>query len=104
MQRTAFWQPAVPVAGRYDLYAHIPDCTVAVTTTHAACSSIQHSDGATEVAIDQAVQTGWVHLGQYPFRADARGFVYLTDVAGDAGRAVWFGTMRWVRGQQEDAE
>lgn len=96
VQSKAFWQPALPVAGNYALYAYIPDCGLAVGATQAARYLIQHADGATEVVVDQAAQTGWVALGHYPFRADASGFVYLTDVAGDTGRAIWFDNLRWV--------
>lgn len=95
-ENTAFWQPALPVAGEYDLYVALPDCELEVPATEAARYLIQHGNGATEVTINQATERGWVHLGRYPFAADASGFVYLTDVAGDAGRAVWFDNIRWV--------
>ncbi len=95
-ENTAFWQPALPVAGEYDLYAAIPDCELEIPATEAARYLIQHGNGATEVAINQATERGWVHLGRYPFAADASGFVYLTNVAGDVGRAIWFDNIRWV--------
>jgi hypothetical protein len=58
---------------------------------------VQHRDGAVEVAVNQAAQTGWVHLGRFPFRAGAEGFVQLGALAGDGGRTVWFDQARWVR-------
>lgn len=103
-ENTAFWQPALPVAGEYDLYVAIPDCDLAVPATAAARYLIQHGNGATEVAINQATERGWVHLGRFPFAADASGFVYLTDVAGDAGRAVWFDNIRWVPVRERASE
>jgi hypothetical protein len=93
----ARWQPSLPAAGAYDVYVHVPVCPSKRPPTSQARYVIQHRDGALEVAVNQAAQVGWVYLGQYPFNADASGFVQLSDVAGDAGTAVWFDQAKWVR-------
>lgn len=95
-ENQAFWQPALPVAGLYDIYAHIPDCPNEYASTQQARYLIQHRSGAEEVVVNQARNKGWVLLGRFPFAANDSGFVHLTDVAGDARRAVWFDNIKWV--------
>ncbi len=92
----AFWQPFVPREGLYDVYVHVPDCPSDVAATEQARYLVQYAGGAEEVVIDQQTQKGWVLLGRYPFAEGSSGFVHLTDLAGDADRAVWFDNARWA--------
>lgn len=96
-ENKAFWQPNLPVEALYDVYVHVPICPNRYPITEQARYLIQHRDGAKEVVIDQARQTHWVLLGRFPFAAGDKGHVYLTDIAGDSGRAVWFDQAKWVR-------
>jgi hypothetical protein len=91
----AFWQPKLPADGLYDVYAHIPVCNSRYERTTQARYLIEHAEGADEVVVNQATQTHWVHLGRFPFAAGDEGFVYLSDLAGDRGRSVWFDDVRW---------
>ncbi|MEI7768843.1 MAG: hypothetical protein WCI67_02585 [Chloroflexales bacterium] len=91
------WQPSLPAAGSYDLYVHVPLCPSNLAVTSAARYVIQHRDGAIEVAVNQAAQTGWVLLGRFPFNAGRDGFIQLSDLAGDVGTTVWFDQAKWVR-------
>jgi hypothetical protein len=93
----ARWQPSLPVEAAYDVFVHIPACPAKRGPVTEARYVVQHRDGAVEVAVNQEAQTGWVHLGRFPFRAGADGFVQLGALAGDGGRAVWFDQARWVR-------
>jgi hypothetical protein len=97
VQSQAFWQPVLPAEGMYDLYVHVPICPGRYAPTEQARYLIQHRDGAVEVVVNQQQQTHWVHLGQFPFAAGDAGFIYLTDLAGDAARSIWFDQARWVR-------
>lgn len=93
----ARWQPHLPAEAAYDVFVHIPVCPSRRASVAQARYVIQHRDGAVEVTLSQATQTGWVHLGRFPFRAGAEGFVQLGSLAGDAGATVWFDQARWVR-------
>jgi hyaluronate lyase len=90
------WQPNLPAEGNYDLYVHVPVCPSKRAITTAARYVIQHRDGAVEVAVNQATQTGWVLLGRFPFKAGSDGFIQLSDLAGDEGTTVWFDQAKWV--------
>jgi hypothetical protein len=92
----AFWQPRLPADGMYDIYVHVPICPSSEPRTETARYLVQHRDRAEEFAVNQATQTGWVLLGRFPFEAGNDGFVYLTNLAGDEGRTVWFDNVRWV--------
>lgn len=94
---TVRWQPALPAGGAYDVYAHVPICPSKRPPVSQARYVIQHQGGAVEVAVNQAAQTGWVHLGRYSFDAGLGGFVQLSDLAGEPGRTVWFDQVKWVR-------
>ncbi|NJO04667.1 MAG: hypothetical protein HC876_03560 [Chloroflexaceae bacterium] len=96
-----FWQPDLPIGGMFDVYAHVPICPIDADVTTAARYLVQHAEGSTEVVVNQAEQTAWVHLGRFPFAAGTGGFVYLTEVAGDTGKAVWFDNVRWVPVREE---
>ncbi len=100
VQSKAFWQPVLPAEGMYDLYVHVPICPSRYAPSEQARYLIEHRDGAVEVVVNQQEQTHWVHLGQFPFAAGDEGFIYLTDLAGDAGRSIWFDQARWVRADQ----
>jgi hypothetical protein len=91
------WQPALPVAGAYDVYAHVPVCPSKRPPVTQARYVVQHQAGAVEVAVDQSTQMGWVHLGRYSFDAGPVGFVQLADLANEPGRTVWFDQVKWVR-------
>lgn len=93
----ARWQPRLPIAGMYDLYVHVPICPGRRPPTTNAVYVIQHRDGALEVPVNQATQTGWVYLGRYPFNADNSGFIQLSDVSSAPGATLWFDQARWVR-------
>ncbi len=96
VQNKAFWQPVLPRDGLYDVYVHVPICPNKHPITQQARYLVQHSAGAQEIVINQAEQTHWVLLGRFPFAAGDSGFLYLTDVAGDAKRAIWFDQAKWV--------
>lgn len=91
------WQPVLPSAGTFDVYAHVPVCPSKKPPVTQARYVVQHQAGAVEVVVDQSTQTGWVHLGRYQFAAGNTGFVQLADLAGDPGRTIWFDQVRWVR-------
>jgi hypothetical protein len=93
----ARWQPNLPVEAFYDLYVHVPICPSKRGPAREARYVVQHRDGAAEFSLNQATQTGWVHLGRFPFRAGTGGFIQLGALAGDADRTVWFDQARWVR-------
>lgn len=93
----ARWQPNLPAEAAYDVFVHVPVCPTKRGPVTQARYVVQHRDGVVEVAVNQAAQTGWVHLGRFPFRAGAEGFVQLGTLAGDGSRTVWFDQARWVR-------
>jgi len=95
-ENEAFWQPEIPAEALYDVYVHVPTCINVHPTTQAARYLIQHRDGAEEIVVNQAVQTGWVHLGQFPFVAGKAGFLHLRDVAGDELHTLWYDDAKWV--------
>lgn len=93
----ARWQPDIPAEALYDVFVHVPICGGKQPPVAQARYVIQHRDGAVELAIDQRQQTGWVHLGRFPFAAGTQGFVQLGALAGDGGGSVWFDQAKWVR-------
>jgi hypothetical protein len=95
-ENKAFWNPDLAFDGLYDVYAFVPDCPNEYLDTQSAHYLIQHREGVEEVVIDQSRQKGWVLLGRFPFAANDSGFVYLSDLAGDAGHAIWFDNMKWI--------
>ncbi len=108
-ENTARWQPDLPTAGRYKVYAHVPICFTPredAPATTAARYTITHRDGSETVVVNQAQETAWVLLGEFSFAAGEEGFVALNDVAGDAGRVIWFDDVRWelVAEAEETAE
>lgn len=91
------WQPNLPVEGEYDLFVHVPICPSRRERTTEARYVVQHRDGVAEAVVNQRIQTGWVGLGRFPFRAGTDGFVQLSALAGEAGSSIWFDQARWVR-------
>jgi hypothetical protein len=92
----ARWQPSLPSSGLYDVYVHVPLCPTRTPPTTQARYVIGYHDGATELAVDQSRQIGWIYLGRFPFVAGTEGFVQLSDLAGDSGRTIWFDQAKWV--------
>ncbi len=91
------WQPDLPVEAEYDLFVHVPTCPSKRERATQARYVIQHRDGTLEVTVNQRAQTGWVHLGRFPFKAGVEGYVQSGALAGDAGATIWFDQARWVR-------
>jgi hypothetical protein len=91
----ARWQPNLPAEALYDLFVHVPVCPAKRPPVAAARYVVQHRDGVVELPVSQQ-QPGWVHVGRFPFRAGADGFLQLGALAGDSG-TVWFDQARWVR-------
>ncbi|WP_129671933.1 hypothetical protein [Candidatus Chloroploca sp. Khr17] len=89
------WQPNVPIEAAYDLFVHVPVCPQRLPATTTAAYIVGHRDGVTEIVVNQRSQTGWVHLGQFPFAAGDQGYVQLGAVASDGG-ITWFDQVRWV--------
>lgn len=92
----ARWQPSLPAEGLYDVFVHVPVCPHKRGAAEQARYVVQHRDGALEVAVSQRAQTGWVHLGRFPFAAGPGGFVQLGAIAPD-GSTLWFDQAKWVR-------
>ncbi len=93
----ARWQPNLPSEAAYDLFVYVPVCPARKAPTTQARYLIQHRDGAIEVLVNQKTQTGWVHLGRFPFAAGTSGFVQLGAIADDGG-VLWYDQVRWVVG------
>jgi hypothetical protein len=78
----AKWTPALPGAGEYDVYVHIPRQRA---DTHSAKYRIYHNGQEATYSVDQAVYFDeWVSIGTYDFAADGSEYVYLDDVTGEA--------------------
>lgn len=95
-ENQAFWQPELTAEKLYDVYVHVPYCPTNHPVTQAARYLVQHRDGAEEIVVNQAQQTGWVLLGRFPFAAGNEGFVHLRDVAGDSMHVLWYDNVKWV--------
>lgn len=92
------WQPVLPSAGRYFLYAHIPWYDTGLPDTAQARYRIRYAGGEATVAVDQAHAAGqWAPLGAFFFVEGARGYVYLDEISADPGTTVWFDAVVWVR-------
>ncbi|HEU4323530.1 MAG TPA: hypothetical protein VFS21_10325 [Roseiflexaceae bacterium] len=97
-EHSALWQPDLPAEARYNVYAHVPACKIGKDYTASARYLVRHRDGEQEVVVDQATGAGqWVLLGSFSFAAGEEGSVTLSDVAGDAKRAVLFDAVKWER-------
>ena len=76
---TARWAPALPTAGRYDVYAWIPagaaaNASYKITSAGGATADV---DPAESVVVDR-----WVRLGNYNFAAGSAGSVELSRPSG----------------------
>lgn len=90
------WQPFLPVAGRWEVSAFIPDQNPATTN---ARYRITHADGQAEISINQSKNDNtWVSLGVYRFEP-GRGSVRLSDLTGESSRdlKIAFDAMRWTK-------
>ncbi len=97
-EHSAQWQPNLPAEARYNVYALVPDCKIGKDYTNGARYLVRHRDGEQEVVVDQAASAGqWVLLGSFAFASGEGASVTLSDVAGDAKRAVLFDAVKWER-------
>lgn len=88
------WKPNLPTAGRYEVWAFVPDhpsiqwlCPdkLVQRDTGDARYVITHSGGQKTVSRDQGpLSNMWVNLGSYDFRAGTSGRVTLSDLNGEA--------------------
>ena len=94
----AEWRPSLPAAGRWHVWAFIPQQNI--TTTYARYRVV-HTGGQTEVPVNQAGNRNqWVDLGTYQF-APGQGYVRLSDVTGELTQGklptVGFDTIVWTK-------
>jgi hypothetical protein len=90
----ASWQPPLPSAALYELFAFIPSC--GETPTTAARYRVTHDGAVTEVTVNQAASLGsWVSLGVYHM-GDGPASVELSDFTGDEGSPVRFDALKWI--------
>ena len=74
------WRPDIVESGTYEIEVYIPAETSATTS---AQYQIHHNDGTTTVPIDQSSYSSeWVSLGEFQFRNDNTGYLYLGDATG----------------------
>lgn len=106
----ATWRPNIPTAGRYTIYAHIPQgCGLAsppYATTNAKYT-IQSADGSTSRTVDHNSSESWVDLGTYNFNAGTSGFVSLSDLTGEPfsqKKVIFFDSVKWVPVSEYDAD
>jgi hypothetical protein len=93
----ASWQAPELEPGVYEVHAYIPRCGEA-SATSGARYRIAHADGLAEVTVDQAAAAGnWVALGRYRYETAGAARVELSDLAGDARRAVRYDAIAWTR-------
>ncbi len=92
----AWWRPNLPQTGTYRVYAYVPYCINGHPDSTGVYYTVRHAGGNTTVAVNQAnAAGGWVNLGLYEFNAGTGNYVYLTDLASDSNRSVWFDTVKW---------
>ena len=97
------WTFQVPVDGFYVVDAMIPFCNTENSETTGANYQVRHADGNTNVRINQDAHLGlWAKLGSYEFKAGETYSVYLTDLAADNGRGVWFDAIRLTPATGDD--
>lgn len=103
------WRLNIPAAGRYRIFAHIPQgCGLAAPpyATKQARYRIYHAGGATEEVVDQNTVDEWVDLGAYDFRAGTDGYVVLDDLTGEPfseRKIIFFDSIKWVPEAKVDA-
>nr|WP_238351544.1 glycoside hydrolase family 16 protein [Kribbella shirazensis] len=77
---TAQWQPDLPITGRYEVSAWVPNDAISTT---AARYTVEHQGGQNSVELSQT--TGgkqWISLGTYDFAAGTAGRVTVANAAG----------------------
>ena len=104
---SASWELTLKESGRYLIQAYIPAPTEEVKKPYSATARyvITHSQGTTEVIIDQAGKSGsWADLGVYEFSGDQKAKVYLEDKTGElhGEAAVVFDAVRFIPEGQMD--
>ena len=78
---SAIWEPTLPSAGRYEVFARWPAHAHHATN---APFAVRHANGSTVVTVNQEAGGGtWTSLGQFDFMAQGAR-VTLTDEANDA--------------------
>jgi hypothetical protein len=78
----ARWQPKLPTAGFYEVFAYIPSCGPGATQS--ARYRVIHEGAVTEVPINQRALSGqWASLGTYKMDLDSSA-VELDDFTGEA--------------------
>jgi len=91
------WQPTLPQAGRYQLYAYIPKVYTGVNDSAAAVYQVTHAGGTTPVTINQAANVErWVSLGTFTFAASQSGGVTLDAATGENRRSLLYDALLWV--------
>jgi len=79
----ARYQPNLPVAGFYPVYAWTRPGSDRVSNQ---LYRIRHTGGITEVTVNhRRVGNGWVYLGNYYFAAGTSGYVDISNRSGDSG-------------------
>ncbi|MCG8346745.1 MAG: DUF3999 family protein [Chloroflexales bacterium] len=105
----AVWRPNIPTAGRYHIYAHIPQgCGLASPpyATQQARYRIYHAGGETERVVDHNTAEEWVDLGAYDFRAGTDGYVLLNDLTDEPlseRKIIFFDSIKWVPEEKVEA-
>jgi hypothetical protein len=92
----AYWQPALPQAGYYDVWVNVPGCNA---STKSARYQVHYAGGnVVTVPLDQYVVTGFVKLGNWLFNPDSTSFIYLDDVTGETlgSTKVAADAIKWV--------
>lgn len=101
-ENSATWRPSIPNAGRYRVFAHIPQgCGLAPPpyASSQALYRIHTAEGDFTRTVDHNTGTTWVDLGAYQFSAGSDGAVELYDNTGEplsAGRVLFFDAVKWV--------
>ena len=101
-ENSATWRPTLPSAGRYRVYAHVPQGCGLGSAPYAstrATYGIHTAEGNFTRVVDQNTATTWVDLGAYQFSQGSDGAVELYDNTGESissGRVLFFDAVKWV--------
>jgi dipeptidyl aminopeptidase/acylaminoacyl peptidase len=90
------WTPALPQPGTYEVLVYIPGQNA---TTQKAAYTIVHAGAQEKKIINQALyENTWLSLGTYPFTAQGKEYVQLSDVTGEAvnTKRIGFDAMKFV--------
>lgn len=90
------WRPALPVAGQYEVFVHIPSNHG--TTRFARYSTFHNSKWKTVTVNQYIYYDAWVSLGTFDFDASGNEFVFLNDVTGEPylQRQIAWDAVKWV--------